>query len=61
MPTTVLICHIFVAVSDIMVFLHHTNIACELIAIRFINPIALRTAKTPLSFGLSECNRVNNQ
>ena len=23
------------------------------------NPIALRTAKSPLSFGCSECNRVN--
>ena len=23
------------------------------------NPIALRTAKTPQSFGCSECNRVN--
>ena len=23
------------------------------------NPIALRKAKTPLSFGCSECNRVN--
>ena len=23
-----------------------------------LNPIALRTAKTPLSFGCSECNRV---
>ena len=24
------------------------------------DPIALRTAKTPLSFGCSECNRVND-
>ena len=24
-----------------------------------INPTALRTVKTPLSFGHSECNRVN--
>ena len=27
----------------------------------FFNPIALRTAKTLWSFGLSECNRVNSR
>ena len=27
----------------------------------FINPIALRTAKTPWSFGCSECNRVKDE
>ena len=27
---------------------------------RKINPISLRTAKTPQSFGRSECSRVNN-
>ena len=26
----------------------------------YFNPIALRTAKTPQSFGCSECNRVNS-
>ena len=29
--------------------------------LRYFNPIALSTAKTPLSFGLSECNRVNRE
>ena len=30
---------------------------CKNFSILFINPIALRMAKTPWSFGHSECNR----
>ena len=32
------------------------SLECVLI---HLNPVALKTAKTPWSFGCSECNRVN--
>ena len=37
---------------------HNLILNILLFELSFINPIALRTAKTPWSFGRSECNRV---